>query len=71
MKPIQMLLSQNQKLFGEFFSAFVESTKNLEYFEKKDIPRKSFVAESLDCKKLRYLNAGRSPSRNTYGQSTC
>ena len=32
-KRIQMLLSQNQKIFSEFFAAFPKSTKNLEYFE--------------------------------------
>ena len=66
-----MLLSQNQKIFWQFFPAFPESTKDLKYFEIKDIPRKLFVSKSVDCKKLGYLTAGRSPCRNTYGQSTC
>ena len=35
MQPIQMQLSQNQKIFAQFFSAFPESTKNLEYFQRK------------------------------------
>ena len=30
-----MILSQNQKIFSEFFAEFQEPTKNLESFEKK------------------------------------
>ena len=33
-QPIQILLSQKQKTFSEFFSAFLKSTLNFEYFEK-------------------------------------
>ena len=32
---IQMPLSQNQKIFSEFFSAFLESALNFEHFQKK------------------------------------
>ena len=45
-----MLLSQNQKIFSEFFSAFLESTKHLEYFEKKYEPRKFFFSEVINYK---------------------
>ena len=31
-----MQLSENQKIFSEFFSAFLKSAQNFEYFEKKD-----------------------------------
>ena len=34
-QPIQILLSQKQKTFSEFFSAFVKSTLNFENFQKK------------------------------------
>ena len=51
MQPIQMQLSQNQKIFSEFFSALPESTKNLEYFEKKDEPQRLFVFEIINCKR--------------------
>ena len=33
--PIQILLSQKQKTFFEFFSAFLKSTLNFEHFQKK------------------------------------
>ena len=35
MHTIQMHLSQKQKIFAEFFSAFFESALNLEHFQKK------------------------------------
>ena len=36
MQPIQILLSQKQKSFYHFFSAFLKSTLNFAYFHKKD-----------------------------------
>ena len=35
MQTIQMHLSQKQKVFSEFFSAFFKSALNFEHFEKK------------------------------------
>ena len=35
MQTIQMHLSQIQKNFSQFFSAFFESALNLEHFQKK------------------------------------
>ena len=35
-QPIQMQLSQKQKLFADFFSAFLKSSLNFEHFLKKD-----------------------------------
>ena len=35
MQKIQMLLSQKQKIFSKFFSAFFKSALNLEPFQKK------------------------------------
>ena len=34
--PIQKQLSQKQKTFSEFFSAFLKSRWNFEHFKKKD-----------------------------------
>ena len=34
-QPIQILLSQKQKTFSEFFSSFLKSTLNFEHFQKK------------------------------------
>ena len=38
-QPIQMQLSQKQKTFSQFVSAFLKSIFNLEHFEKKIILR--------------------------------
>ena len=35
MQTIQMHLSQIQKIFSQFFSAFFESALNFEHFQKK------------------------------------
>ena len=35
MHTIQMHLSQNEKIFSPFFSAFFESALNFEHFQKK------------------------------------
>ena len=37
-QAIPMQLSQKQKIFSDFFSAFVKSSLNFEYFLKKDDP---------------------------------
>ena len=37
-QPIQILLSQKQKTFSEFFSAFLKSTLNFAHFQKKVDP---------------------------------
>ena len=65
MKQFQMLLSQNQKISSQFFSAFSKSTKNLEYFEKKDEDRKLFFSEIIGCKNGAFLNAEKAPCQNT------
>ena len=35
LEPTQILLSQKQKTFSEFFSGFLKSTLNSEHFQKK------------------------------------
>ena len=52
-----MQLSPNQKTFWDFFFAFPESTKNLEYFQTKDERRKLFISKIIHCKTRDYLNA--------------
>ena len=38
MIPIQMQLSQKQKIFSQFFPAYLKSSLNFKYFEKKNDP---------------------------------
>ena len=35
MKPIEMVLSENEKIFSIYFSAYAEYTSHFEYFGKK------------------------------------
>ena len=45
---IQMQLSQKQKIFSEFFAAFLKSGLNFEYFEKKDDPHGFCIFDITD-----------------------
>ena len=56
-----MQLSENEKKFSEFFSAFPVSTQNFIYFEKKFEPQRWFLTEIIDWKKRISLNAQKSP----------
>ena len=42
---IQILLSQKQKTFSEFFSAFLKSAINFEHFLKKDDPHSRCISQ--------------------------
>ena len=45
MQPIQILLSQKQKPFSQFFSRFSKCTSNFEHFQKKDYPHSRCISE--------------------------
>ena len=57
MQPIQMQLSQNQKILSKVFSARSESTSNSKYLEKEDEPQRWFPSEIIDWKMRGYFNA--------------
>ena len=44
-QPIQILLSQKQKTFFQFFYAFLKSPLNFEHFQKKDDPHSRCVSQ--------------------------
>ena len=50
-QPIQILLSQKQKTFSQFFSAFPKSTLNFEHFQKKDHAHSRIISEITVSKK--------------------
>ena len=50
-QPIQIKLSQKQKAFNRFFSAFSKSKLNFEHFQKKDDPHSLFISEATACEK--------------------
>ena len=43
-----MQLSQKQKTFSQYFSAFLESKLNIEHFFKKDVPHSWWISEITD-----------------------
>ena len=45
MQPIQILLSQKQHSFSEFFSAVLKSTLNFEHSRKKDDPPSPCISQ--------------------------
>ena len=45
MQPIQILLSQKQKPFSQFFSRFSKCTSNFEHFQKEDYPHSRCISE--------------------------
>ena len=47
-KPIQMQLSQKQKTFSQFLSAFSTSRLNFEHFQKREDPHRLFISEATD-----------------------
>ena len=44
-QPIQILLSEKQKNFSEFSSAFYKCTLNFAHFQKKDDPHSRCVSQ--------------------------
>ena len=46
-----MELSQQQQTFSEFFSGFLKSSLNFEYFQKKDDSHSSDISEITDFEK--------------------
>ena len=44
-QAIQILLSQKEKTFSQFFSAFLKSTLNFEHSRKKDDPHSRCISE--------------------------
>ena len=50
--PIQMQLSQKQKTFSQFPSAFLQSTRTFEDFESKDDPHRFCISEISDSENV-------------------
>ena len=44
-QPIQILLSQKQNTFSQFFSEFLKSTLNFEHFQTKDDPHSRITSQ--------------------------
>ena len=50
-EPIQILLSQKQKTFSEFLSAFLNSTLNFEHFQQKGGPQSRCIFQIIVSEK--------------------
>ena len=44
-QPIEILVSQKENNFSQFFSAFLKSTLNFHRFQKKDDPHRRYISE--------------------------
>ena len=64
-------ISQKVNAFSGFFIAFVKSTLNLEYFEKKDQSQRLSITEIINCETGSYLNVQKSMFHATPRQIIC
>ena len=61
MQPIQILLSQKQEKFSEYFSAFSKSTENFEHFQKKYDPHSRGISHFSVSEKGDSINVCKIP----------
>ena len=69
-QPIQILLSQKQKTFSQFFSAFLKSTLNFEHFGKKDDPHSRCISQITVSEKGYSINVCKIPFKRTLPNKT-
>ena len=55
-QKLQTPISQKQKIFSEFFIAYLECASNLEHFEKKPENPSPVISEIIDSERVGYLN---------------
>ena len=58
---MQILLSQKQKTFSQFFSAFLKSTLNFERFGKEDDPHSQCISQITVSEKGDSINVCKIP----------
>ena len=66
-----METSLELKTCSRFFIAFLKSTLNLEYFEKKDQSQSLSITEIIKCETGTYLNVQKVIFHATLRQITC
>ena len=66
-----MQISRELRAFYELLIAFVKSTLNLVYFERKDQSRSLCITEISYCETGSYLNVQKAIFHKTLGQTTC
>ena len=60
-QPIQILLSQKQTTFSQFFSAFLKSTLNFAHFQKKDDSHSRCISQITVSEKGEEMNVCKMP----------
>ena len=65
-QQVQTPLSLKQKTFSGFFIAFLKSTWNGEYFERKGESSSLSISEIIDSKKGGYLSAWKALLQNSF-----
>ena len=65
-QQVQTKLSLKQKIFSEFFIAFLKSTWNGEHFQTKGEFSSLSIAEIIDSKRGAYLSAWKALLQNSF-----
>ena len=66
-----MQTSLKMKTLSRFFIAFLISTLNLKYFERKDQSESLSITEIINCKTGSYLNVQKAIFHATLREITC
>ena len=66
-----MQTSLTLKTSSRFFIAFLESTLNFEYLEKKDESQSLTITEIINCETDNYLNVQKAIFHATLRKTTC
>ena len=69
-QAIPILLSQKQKTFSEFFSAFLKSTLNFEHSGKKDDPHRRCISQNTVSEKGYSINVCKIVFKRSLPQKT-
>ena len=69
-QPIHILLSQKQKTFSQFFSAFLKSTLNFEHSRKKDDPHSRCISQITVSEKGDQINVCKISFKRSLQQKT-
>ena len=59
------------KTCSQFLIAFLKSTLNLEYFERKNQSHSLSITEIINCETGRYLNLQKAIFHATFRKTTC
>ena len=63
-----MEISRKLKTFSRLLIAFLKSTLDLEYFERKDQSQRESITEIINCAKASYLNDQNPPFMQRFGR---